>query len=87
MGTKGSHGLERKCLQVFALGWVAIPLHFNRLHKQEFHLTQHQNLLTMAYQAMIIEGIGKHFDPRIVDGFLSIDARFDATYARLMDVN
>jgi putative two-component system response regulator len=37
-------------------------------------------------QAILMEGSGKHFDSRIVDGFMGIADSFDATYSRFMDM-
>lgn len=38
-------------------------------------------------KTIIIEGRGKHFDPRIVDCFAGIDDQFDAIYSRLTDAS
>ena len=36
-------------------------------------------------KAIIIEGSGKHFEPKIVDGFLSIEAEFETFYNSMVD--
>jgi putative two-component system response regulator len=36
-------------------------------------------------KALIIEGIGKHFEPNIVEGFLSIEADFETFYDSMVD--